>query len=201
MRKYVVPMQSMVLADVDGNIGMIAPGRVPVRDPANKVAGRAPVPGWEATYDWKGYLKFEDLPRFENPPAGAIGTANARIVGPDYPHHLTYDWETEYRQQRIKELVLDRNGHDVASMRAAQADVLSLGFARLKPLMIAAARRAGGADPGVLDRLERWDATMRADMVEPLIFMAWERETVRADLPRRSGWRFRALLRHTRASP
>ena len=85
MRQYVVPMQSMVLADADGNIGMIAPGRVPVRDPANKVAGRAPVPGWDATYDWKGYLKFEDLPRVENPPSGAIGTANARIVGPTTP--------------------------------------------------------------------------------------------------------------------
>ena len=46
--------------------------------------------------------------------------------------------------------------------------------------MIAAARRAGSADRGVLDRLERWDATMRADLVEPLIFTAWERETVRA---------------------
>jgi penicillin G amidase len=170
----------MVLADADGNIGMIAPGRVPVRDPANRVAGRAPVPGWDATYDWKGYLKFEDLPRIENPPAGAIGTANARIVGPDYPYHLTYDWDTDYRQQRIKELVLDRGGHDVASMRAAQADVLSLGFARLKPLMIAAARRAGASDQAMLDRLERWDATMRADLSEPLIFMAWERETVRA---------------------
>ena len=88
---------------------MIAPGRVPVRDPANKVAGRAPVPGWDATYDWKGYLKFEDLPRVDDPPAGAIGTANARIVGPDYPHHLTYDWDPEYRQQRVKELIVDRD--------------------------------------------------------------------------------------------
>ena len=179
MRKYIVPMQSMVLADADGNIGMIAPGRVPMRDPANKVAGRAPVPGWDATYDWKGFLKFEDLPRVVNPPAGGIGTANARIVGPDYPFHLTYDWDTEYRQERIKDLVINRDGHDVASMRAAQADVLSLGFARLKPLMIAAARQAGG-DQAVLDRLDRWDATMRADLAEPLIFVAWERETVRA---------------------
>jgi penicillin amidase len=46
--------------------------------------------------------------------------------------------------------------------------------------MIAAARRAGGVDPAVLDRLERWDATMRSYITEPLIFMAWERETVRA---------------------
>jgi penicillin amidase len=180
MRQYVVPMQSMVLADAEGNIGLIAPGRVPIRDPANKVSGRAPVPGWDAAYDWKGYLKFEDLPRIENPPSGAIGTANARIVGPDYPYFLTYDWDVEYRQRRIKQLILDRGGHDIASMRAAQADVLSGGFADLRPLMIAAARRAGGADQGVLDRLERWDATMRADIAEPLIFMAWERETVRA---------------------
>jgi penicillin amidase len=180
MRQYVVPMQSMVLADAAGNIGMIAPGRVPVRDPGNKVAGRAPVPGWDATYDWKGYLKFEDLPRVENPPSGAIGTANARIVGPDYPHHLTYDWDVDYRLRRIKQLILDRDGHDVASMRAAQADVLSLAFAQLKPLMIAAARRVGSADEATLDRLERWDAAMRAELAEPLIFMAWERETIRA---------------------
>ena len=63
-------MQSMVVADTAGKIGLIAPGRVPVRDPANKVAGRAPVPGWDATYDWKGYLKFEDLPRVDRPAAG-----------------------------------------------------------------------------------------------------------------------------------
>jgi penicillin amidase len=68
----------------------------------------------------------------------------------------------------------------VASMRAAQADVLSPAFARLKPLMIAAARRAGGAHAAVLDRLECWGATMRGDAAEPLMFMAWERETIRA---------------------
>ena len=44
-----------------------------------------PVPGWDATYDWKGYLKFEDLPRYIDPPGGAIGTANARIVPPELP--------------------------------------------------------------------------------------------------------------------
>ena len=104
MRQYIVPMQSMVVADSTGKIGMIAPGRVPVRDPANKMAGRAPVPGWDAAYDWKGYLAFADVPRIVEPPAGAIGTANAKIVGPDYPHFLTYDWDPEYRQNRVKEL-------------------------------------------------------------------------------------------------
>jgi penicillin amidase len=178
-RPYVVPMQSMVVADISGKIGLIAPGRVPVRDPANKIAGRAPVPGWDAAYDWKGYLRFEDLPRVVDPPAGAIGTANAAIVGPDYPHHLTYDWDPEYRQQRVKELIVDRDGHDIASMRAAQADVLSPGIAELQAPMIAAAQ-AGGADAAVLDQLTAWDATMRIDAPEPLIFTAWLREAVKA---------------------
>jgi penicillin amidase len=180
MRPYVVPMQTMVVADTGGNIGMISPGRVPVRDNGNTVAGRAPVPGWDATYDWKGFLKFEDLPRVENPPSGAIGSANASIVGPDYPHMITLDWDLAYRAQRVNELVLTRSGHDMASMRDAQLDVLSPPFLQLKALMIAAARKAGAADARTLDRLQAWDGMMRGAASEPLMFMAWVRETVRA---------------------
>jgi penicillin G amidase len=187
MRGYVVPMQSMVVADTAGHIALIAPGRVPLRDPANKVMGRAPVPGWDATYDWKGYLRFEDLPREEDPARGAIATANARIVGPAYPHFLTLDWDAPFRQQRIDELLDSRDRHDVASMRAMQADVLSLAARRLKGLMIAATRRAASSEGATLERLAQWDAHMRADAAEPLIFMAWVRETVSAvyrdDLP------------------
>lgn len=180
MHLFVAPMQSMVVADTDGAIGMIAPGRVPVRDPANKVAGRAPVPGWDSAYDWKGYLRFEDVPRVQDGNVGAIGTANARMVDPDYPHHLTYDWDPSFRQQRIKELVFDNDKHDLASMRAAQTDVTSLAIAKLQPLMIAAAQGSGSVDQAVLDQLTTWDATMRADRPEPLIFTAWMRETVKA---------------------
>lgn len=180
MRPYVVPMQTMVVADTGGNIGMISPGRVPVRDGANTVMGRAPVPGWDATYDWKGFLKFEDLPRVENPSSGAFGSANASIVGPDYPHMITLDWEVGYRAQRVDELILTRSGHDMASMREAQLDVLSPAFLQLKGLMIAAARKAGTAEARTLDRLQAWDGFMRGDTAEPLMFMAWVRETVRA---------------------
>jgi penicillin amidase len=176
---FVAPMQSMVVADVDGAIGLIAPGRVPVRDPKNTMAGRAPVPGWDATYDWKGYLKIDEVPRVLDAGIGAIGTANARMVDPDYPHHLTYDWDASFRQQRIKELIFDKDQHDMASMLAAQTDVASLAIARLQPLMIAAAQGSGAVDQAVLDRLTTWDATMRADRAEPLIFTAWMREAVK----------------------
>jgi penicillin amidase len=180
MRPFVVPMQSMVVADTSGRIGMIAPGRVPVRDPANKVAGRAPVPGWDAAYDWKGTLAFEDVPRVDDPNVVALGTANARMVDADYPHHLTFDWDAPFRQQRIKEVVFDKNKHDLSSMRAAQTDLVSLAIARLQPMMIAAAQAGGSVEHAVLDQLTLWDAAMRPDRPEPLIFTAWLRAVVRS---------------------
>ena len=180
MRQFVAPMQSMVVADAAGRIGMIAPGRVPIRSTENKVAGRAPVPGWDAAYDWKGFIPFEGVPRVDDPNVGAIGTANARIVDADYRFHLTYDWDPAFRQQRVKELIFDRDKHDMASMRAALADVYSPAISRLQPLMIAQAQAGGSVDNAVLDQLTAWDATMQADRPEPLIFTAWLRETVRA---------------------
>lgn len=179
MRPYVVPMQTMVVADTSGNIGMISPGRVPVRDNSNAVMGRAPVPGWDATYDWKSFLKFEDLPRIENPPSGAFGSANAAIVGPDYPYLITLDWDAGYRAQRVDELIVQRSGHDMQTMREAQLDVLSPAALQLKALMIDAARKINVADRQTLDRLQAWDGMMRGDAPEPLMFMAWLRETVR----------------------
>jgi penicillin amidase len=180
MAFYIAPMQSIVIADTSGRIGMIAPGRVPVRDPANKVRGRAPVPGWDAVYDWKGYIPFKELPRVTDPGSGALGTSNASIVGRDYPHFLTWDWDAAFRQQRIEDLVLDRDRHNLESMRAAQTDVVSLAVSRLQPLMIAAARAGGAADGALLDALAAWDASMRADRAEPLIFTAWMRAAVAA---------------------
>ena len=180
MRQFVVPMQSMVVADTAGRIGMIAPARVPIRSAENKMAGRAPVPGWDAIYDWKGFIPFEGIPRVDDPNVGAIGTANARIVEAGYRYHLTYDWDPAFRQQRVKQLIFDHAKHDMASMRAALADVVSPAILRLQPLMIAQAQAGGSVDNAVLDQLTAWDATMRADRPEPLIFTAWLREAVRA---------------------
>jgi len=182
MQRYVGPMQSMVVADADGHNGLIAPGRVPRRAEANWVAGRAPVPGWEARYDWQGYVPFQDLPRLIDPPQGAIATANARILPPDSPLHLTFDWDPAFRLRRIEELIVapERGPHDVGSMRQAQADVLSLAVTRLQPLMTAAAQIGETVDQQLLDQLTGWDGTMRADLPEPLIFTAWVRAAVEA---------------------
>ncbi|MCP4319987.1 MAG: penicillin acylase family protein [Hyphomicrobiales bacterium] len=179
MRNYATPMQSMVIADTSGNIGLIAPGRVPVRDPANAVMGRAPVPGWEATYDWTGYIPFEVLPRQNNPAIGAIGTANTKIVGPDYPYFLTLDWDEPWRQQRVNELIIDNTTPQTTQMtREAQADVMSLAFATVGPKMIALFEGRDDVDEEALGTLKAFDYRMVRDSRAPLVFMAWFREAM-----------------------
>ncbi|MBK7597041.1 MAG: penicillin acylase family protein [Acidobacteria bacterium] len=42
--------------------------------------------------EWTGYIPFDKLPHVYDPPSGMIVTANSRVVGKDYPYHLTYGW-------------------------------------------------------------------------------------------------------------
>ena len=178
---FLTPMQSMVVGDRLGNIGFVAAGRVPLRDPANRLMGRAPAPGWNAIYDWRGYARYQDLPRQINPENGLIATANTKIVGPDYPIHLTFDWEEPYRQERIETLI---NGadekHTPAMSRKVQADVFSPAFASLKPRMLEdlEGKPLSERNQALLAQLAAWDDTMVRDKSEPLVFMAWVRQTM-----------------------
>ncbi len=71
-RHYFGPEQNMIYADVDGNIGYYAPALVPVRKPGNEIMGRLPSPGWDAKYDWEGYVSYDDLPTRYNPDGGIM---------------------------------------------------------------------------------------------------------------------------------
>lgn len=97
-----VPAQNLVYADVDGNIGYQAPGRLPIRGAGD---GWMPQPGWDSAYDWTGFIPFEDLPVSYNPASGYIVTANNAIVTDDYDYFLSKDWDYGYRAARIAHLI------------------------------------------------------------------------------------------------
>lgn len=170
----VSPMQSLVVADVEGNIGLATPARVPVRDPANKLAGRAPALGWRAEHQWKGYVEAADLPKVINPDAGAIATANAKFFKSDYPHHITFDWAEHFRQARVEELVLGHNQkHTAEQSKQMMADDFSQPLFELVKLAVAAELDGVGEQGDVFNALTKWDGRMSADKAEPLIMLAW----------------------------
>ena len=190
-RDLQAPQQNMSYADVAGNIGFIAPGRIPVRKPENRLQGLAPAPGWDARYDWAGFIAFDELPRSFNPAAGKIITANQKIVPPRYPHFITSEWQAPYRARRIDELLEAVQRHDRASFARMQADIVSPAARELLPRMLAIAPSSPEIG-AVLKRLAAWDGTMSADRAEPLIFAAWWREFTRALYADELGPAFRA---------
>ncbi|MFK3677243.1 penicillin acylase family protein [Microbacterium sp. NPDC090218] len=97
-----VPAQNLIYADTEGNIGYQTPGRLPIRGAGD---GWMPQPGWDSSYDWTGYIPFEELPVSYNPNSGYIVTANNAIVTDDYAYFLSRDWDYGYRAARIAHLI------------------------------------------------------------------------------------------------
>ncbi len=173
-RSYVSPMQSMVIGDIKGNIGLIAPGVAPVRHRENKIHGRAPVPGWIPKYEWQGKLSFSDLPQGTNPSEGAFVTANANFLLLDYPHHITFDWAEPFRQIRLEnQIVKTRKKQDVSDSRKLLADDFSLAMIEFRDAAFQVMTSGSGSGDPLLRALQDWDGRMDASRPEPLIMMAW----------------------------
>ncbi len=177
-RDYQVPQQNMVYADIEGNIGFVAPGRIPVRKPENDLKGLAPAPGWDARYDWAGWIPFEQLPQQYNPASGRLWSANERITPPGYSHFLTSEWHPPYRSRRIHELLDAAPRHSVESFARIQGDVVSLAMRESLPHLLKV-RAASEPARRALALLERWDGSAAPDRAEPVIAWAWWRELTR----------------------
>jgi penicillin G amidase len=183
LQKFVGPMQNVVYADVDGTIGFIAPGLVPIRRNGD---GWLPVPGWTGEYDWVGFIPLTALPSAINPPSGHFFSANNKIVPANYPYFLSRDWDLPNRAERIEALLVKTPVQSAATSAAIQADTFSLIAQHLVPLMTRIADGNEDIRPAI-DRLRRWDFRMDVDKVEPLLFTAWLREFSRAILFGRFG--------------
>ena len=172
LRKNYAPMQNVVMADVDGNISFQAAGVAPKRTLHQGLYGVAPALGWEKQYDWTGYIPFEQLPNSHNPDSNWIATANQQIIATNDPNPLTGDWDLPTRYDRIVELIQGRSTHDFASMKAMQADTLSLGATPLLELF----KSVQSTHPLAQQAIElsrNFDGDMKIDSAGALLFNAW----------------------------
>jgi penicillin amidase len=177
-RDFHSPQQTIVYADVEGTIGMIAPALVPRRRADNEAMGRVPVPGWIARYDWDGFVPYEQMPAIVSPRTGMIVTANHRITPPGYREFMTTDWFPPYRAERVEKLLGEREKHSMVSMRALQADDLSRLAVEALPMMTAAAPATEGGKRAKA-KVAGWKGNMAVNEAAPLVFSAWYREFTR----------------------
>ncbi len=170
LSQIAAPQQNIVVADRAGRIGMFLPAKVPLRRAGD---GSFPVPGWDGSHDWIGFVPYKALPRFVDPPSGRLVNANNRVVPDDFPVWLTRDWWGDFRFRRIVERLDAQPGPlDRAAMAAIQLDIVSAAARELLPLMLHAEPRSSLAREAHA-LLSSWDGAMRADRPEPLLYHAW----------------------------
>jgi penicillin amidase len=187
LRLLVAPTLNLLYADRGGRIGHQAAGRVPIRGSG---AGTAPAPGWNPGWDWTGFVPFEQLPSRFDPPEGFLVNANNQVGGSRYPHHLSSDWASPARAQRIENLLRARlaGGRrlDLADMAKIQADTVDLDaasmMAALRPYLV----RSGGDDRAVA-LLAGWQGNMAADSSAAALFQSWMRHLRDELFARQSG--------------
>jgi len=178
LRDFHAPHQNVVFADREGHIDFIAPALVPVRRADNEAMGRVPVPGWDAKYDWQGFIPFDRLPAIHDPASGRIVTANHKITPPGYKPFISVDWFPPYRAERIEELLAAQPKHSLDSFARMQADAVSR-LARELLATALAAKPQTEAGKGARAILQGWKGDMAAELAAPLVFAAWYRELTR----------------------
>jgi penicillin amidase len=170
LRSFVAPAHNFLFADMKGNIGQLASGRIPLRR-----QGDGAMPVIDAGQDaWRGWIPFEEMPRQFNPPVGMIVSANHRIVSDGYPYHISQEWDPGYRAQKITETLQAkiRAGQriGVADAMALQNDVQSTCCQAFVELLKNAAK-----SPEVLPGarlIAGWDARMSVDSAAATLVMS-----------------------------
>jgi len=174
LARYTGPGQNFVYADLDGNIGYQATGRLPIR---KSFDGSVPVDGSAGEYEWEGFIPFEQLPRSYNPASGLIVTANQDPFPSDYPYRVSGNFAAPYRSAQIDNLLSKRKGWRAEEMAAVQRDVYS-GFCELLARQIVAAYdRRGMASPHLAEAvkvLRAWNGQMEGGAAPMIVTLAFE---------------------------
>lgn len=163
------PGQNVVYADVDGNIGYHATGKVPIRAAGD---GSLPVNGADNAHEWVSYIPFDKLPNIYNPPSGIIATANGRITPDGYPNSISMEWEAPWRTARIYHVLESGRQSSPADMLALQTDVHSeadLFAAERFVYAVDHASKPSARAKQAADLMRGWDGRMLSTAAAPTI--------------------------------
>jgi penicillin G amidase len=179
MKRWKVPSENIVYADVDGNIGEHSTGLAPVR---KTWTGLLPVPGAAADYEWSGYVPNSELPHSSNPRDGFIATANHKMIPDKYPYKVGFEWAPPYRVHRIEEVLsgIRDSGRKIrmSDMEKLQTDVVSLPARQLVNLL----REASPNPTSAAQMLLGWDTTVNRESGPAALYEVWLRDLRKAVL-------------------
>jgi len=167
--EFDAPGQNVVYADVDGNIGYQATGKIPIRAAGD---GSLPVNGSDNVHEWTSYVPFDKLPNVLNPPSGIIATANGRITPDGYPYSLSVQWEAPWRTDRIYRVLGSGRKFTASDMLALETDIYSELDRFVADKFVYAIDHANNVSPRARQAaniLRQWTGQMDANSAAPTI--------------------------------
>lgn len=173
MARWKLPAENMVYGDVEGNIGWVPAGLLPIRE---NWSGLFPVPGHTGKYEWNGFRAVEQLPQRYNPAERYIATANHNIRPKDYPYDLGFDWADPYRFQRIDEVLRSKKNFTIEDFEHLQHDQTSLPARELVSMV---RQLPDGTSPSSRDArrlLADWNKVLDKDSAAAAFFEIWVRQ-------------------------
>ena len=165
------PSENQVYADTAGHIGWVAAGMIPARPNWD---GLMPVPG-DGRYEWKGFLKPEDLPSEADPKRGWFASANQMNLPDDYPvaeRKVGFEWSNAERLRRVDEVLANKPKLTVADAMALQADPYDITSRRLITVL-AALKTDDPKLSSALALLRGWDHRTTTDSAGAALFEVW----------------------------
>lgn len=182
LARFDSPAYNWLYADVVGNIGYRASGKIPIRKADNAFL---PLPGWTGEDEWQGLIPTAELPETYNPKAGYIATANNKVVGEDYKYNLTQEWAAPWRASRLVEQLHEARVVSQRAMVALQTDLTDVEARRYAAILLDACRQATGGKWSDLEADARtvvgeWDYVARADSPGAAIWNEWRVQLLQA---------------------
>lgn len=169
LARFPGPGSNFVYADVDGNIGYHAVGKLPRR---RGYSGDLPVDGTSSAFDWDGYIPFDQLPASFNPPRGVIVTANQNPFPADYPYPVNGNFAPPARSSQIFQRLTAHGGWRADQMLGVQTDIYSGPLKLLASEVLGAYERNKTHNPALANAvalLRSWNGQMDKERAAPFL--------------------------------
>lgn len=172
LKGHGLPGLNYLYADTRGNIGLAPSGFVPKRPNWD---GLLPVPG-DGRYEWQGLQDGDALPRWFNPPAGWLASANEMNLPAGFPvreRRTGFEWADRFRADRLRQVLGRPGAFTLEDLRALQCDTLSLPGLRLQRLLEPPMPQDPPAVAQAVRLLSGWDGRVTADSAAAALFEVW----------------------------
>ncbi len=153
---FKVPGQNVAYADIEGNIGLIPMGNVPIREGGDHLL---PLSGESSEFDWQGYVPYTEMPYSFNPERGFVASANVKLTC-DFPYYISNHYEPPSRLQRIVEILSEDKEFYTDDMMKLQFDDFSHHAKDILPVILSALKDIESFDPvenRAFKALSNWD--------------------------------------------